>query len=117
MSPIRLRDVWTAPTVRAALVGLGCLLGAECGHLLSFTSQDRTLAIFWPPAGLLLAVLALTRYRLWPAFLLSAAAAMFASSALHQQSLPVALGFCVASAAEACLGAWLLRRCVGRPVT
>lgn len=109
--------IWASPLTRAVGLGVGCFLGAELGQLLSLNTADRSFATFWPPAGLLLAALVLTPYRSWPGVLAAAGVATLASNALHDKPLPVNLGFCVANGAEACAGAWLVRRFVGRPVT
>lgn len=102
--------------VFAAVIGLGYFAGAELGHALSLKIPDQLFATFWPPAGLLLAVLVLTRYSMWPVILLATSVAGLASDALlHGKSLPVCLGFSVANCGEACIGAWLLRRFVGVP--
>src|SRR5262249_41635780 len=70
------------------------------------------------PAGLLLAALVQSPYRSWPALLLAACGANLASNVLlHDMSVPVSLGFCVANCGDGCLGAWLLRRFVGTPLT
>jgi integral membrane sensor domain MASE1 len=85
---------------------------------LSFKAQDMPVATFWPPAGLLLAALVLSGYRLWPTLLVAAGCANVASDVLwHNKSVSVSLGFCVANSAEACVGAWLMREFVGTPFT
>jgi integral membrane sensor domain MASE1 len=97
--------------------GLVYFAGAELGHGLSLKTPEQTFATFWPPAGLLLAALVQTRFRSWPTLLLIAGVANLTSDGLRQQSLLVSLGFCVAHGVQACLGAWLLRRFAGRPLT
>lgn len=104
-------------TVRAAAIGLAYFVAAELGHLLSVKASDQLFATFWPPAGLLLATLVLNEWRVWPAMLLAASGANLASNTLHGISLPVNLAFCLANGTEACIGAWLLRRYVGMPIT
>lgn len=98
------------PIVRAGLLGLAYLGGAELGHLLSDRSEGTAFATCWPPAGLLLAALVLTRYRAWPGLLLAAGAGNLVSNLLHGQSALVSVGLTLANAAEASLGAGLLRR-------
>ena len=103
---------------KAGLVGLCYLAATEAGHFLSFRSQDQVLVTLWPPAGLLLAVLVLTRYRSWPAMLLAASTARLISDVMvHDLPVWVSLGFAAANFAEASLGAWLLRRFEGTPIT
>jgi integral membrane sensor domain MASE1 len=111
---VRIRS---SAVVFAGLVGLAYLGAAEAGHLLSFKENDAALATFWPPSGLLVAVLALARPRAWPPLLLGAAAANALSDiVLHGQPPLASLGFLVANGLEACLGAVLLRRLVGPPL-
>lgn len=105
-------------TARTGAFALAYFAGAEVGHVLSFRAEDQAFAGFWPPAGLFLATLVLTRFRLWPVMLLAACGANLASDVLlHERSVLVSLGFCAANCAEACIGAWLLRRFVGMPIT
>ena len=102
----------------AGVFGLTYFAGAELGHFLSFKAHDQDIASFWPPAGLLVATLVLSRGRFWPLCLLAASVANFASDVLvHNKPMLVSIGFCVANCGEACLGAWLLRRFVGLPFT
>jgi integral membrane sensor domain MASE1 len=104
-------------TARAVVFGLAYLVTAEVGHLLSRRGPEQRFAIFWPPAGLFLAVLVLNRVRSWPAFLVAALGANLTSEVLLQgRPATVGLGFYLANASEACLGAWLLRRFVGLPL-
>jgi integral membrane sensor domain MASE1 len=92
--------------------------GAELGHAVSLMPDVSAFATCWPPAGLLLAVLVLSRPRDWPTLLLAACAASLASDILmHGQSFTLSLGCFVARGAEACLGAALIRRVVGLPIT
>jgi integral membrane sensor domain MASE1 len=109
---------FASTTARIGAFGLAYFGGAELGHVLAFRAADQAFAGFWPPAGLFLAALLLTGFRLWPAMLLAACAANLASDVLvHDRSVLVSLGFCAANCAEACIGAWLLRRFVGLPIT
>jgi integral membrane sensor domain MASE1 len=106
---------------RMALIGafgLAYFGGAELGHAFSFTGSQQTFATFWPPAGLLVAALALAPFHLWLPLLLTAWCANLVSDVLlHDKSLAVSLGFCLANTLEACFGAWLLRRYIGSPFT
>lgn len=110
-------DAGASPTARAGVLGLAYFAAAELGHVLSVTTQEQVFATFWPPAGLLLAALVLSGRRQWPALAAAACFANLASNLLHGFSVPVSLGFCAAHGAEACLGAWLLRRYGGAPFT
>ena len=91
---------------------------AELGHFLSFKVQDQAITTIRPAAGLFLAALAWSKYSLWPAVLAAACGANLVSDVLlHDQSVPVSLGFFVANCGEACIGAWLLRRFIRLPLT
>src|SRR5262245_30660495 len=95
---------------RSVCFGLVYFASAELGHALSFRDEEQAFATFWPPAGLFVASLALTRISSWPAIILAAWCANLASNGLfHHNELPVNLGFCFANTMSACLGAWLFR--------
>jgi integral membrane sensor domain MASE1 len=114
----RVNDRRAYLVARAVGLGLTYFAGAELGHALSLKTDDQMFATWWPPAGFLLAALLQTPCRSWPALLLAAGGANVASDLLlHDKSVAVSLGFCLANFAEACLGAWLLRRFVGAPLT
>jgi len=109
---------WLRALAWPALFGLAYLALAELGHAFSPDAEAPGFATCWPPAGLLLAALLLTRGRDWAVFLAAAAAANLASDVLLQgRAFAVGVGYCLANLAEACLGAWLLRRYVGRKVS
>lgn len=98
--------------LRALLLALLSLAGAEVGHWLSF--QEPRIATFWPPSGILLAALALSKPRDWWAFLFGQVAANLASDTLlHQQPVIVSAGFCFANCSEALAGAAMLRHLHG----
>ena len=95
-----------------AVFAAACLLGAELGHRLSF--GDQSVTPFWPPCGLFLAALVSNPVSVWPRFLLvSFCADLFSGVWLHNIPLPVSVAFYAGNAAEACVGAWLLRRFLG----
>ena len=114
-----LERVCASLVARAGVFAALYFAGAELGHFLSYQADGQTCASFSPPAGIFLATLVLTTNRWsWPAFVLAACIANLTSNALlHDQSVAVSLGFCLASSGEACIGAWLLRRFVGLPFT
>jgi PAS domain S-box-containing protein len=99
---------------RAALLFLCYILAAELGNRLSV---QQTFSTFWPPAGLLLGVLLLTKPREWPFMLAAAFAGNVTSDLLHGRALLVTLGFSTANALEACAGAALARRFLGERLT
>ncbi|MDO8914971.1 MAG: MASE1 domain-containing protein [Coriobacteriia bacterium] len=100
--------------VRAALLFLGYVVAAELGNRLSV---QQTFSTFWPPAGLVLGVLLLTRPRDWPILIAAAFAGNVASDLLHGRELLVTLGFSTANTVEALAGAALARRFLGKRMT
>lgn len=109
---------WSRLLWRAGLLALGYLAGAEIGHGLSVKSLEQAFAGFWPPAGILLAALVLSPVRTWPWMMAAACGANLISDVLlHGQTVATSLGFCTANCVEAGIGAGLLRRFVGRPIT
>ncbi|MFC6286738.1 PAS domain S-box protein [Nocardioides sp. GCM10027113] len=65
-------------------------------------------ALWWPAAGLAVALVALGPRRHWPALTAGVALATFAANLTGGRDLPVALMFCLANAAEALLAASVL---------
>lgn len=88
----------------------GLLIAAEIGNLFSV---QHVFATFWPPAGLLVAMLLISDRRDWPALVLSAIAANITSDLLHDRALLVSMGFSFANSAEALFGAFLVSGVVG----
>ncbi len=79
---------------QAGLFGTIYFVGAEFGHFFSFRIENQVLATFWPPSGLMLAMLVLSKYRSWPLLLLGALTANLASNVLcHGRTVPVSLEF------------------------
>ncbi|MGN6543461.1 MAG: PAS domain S-box protein [Aureliella sp.] len=100
---------------RLLLFGLAYFGGAVLGERLSI--QPESFAPFWPPAGIFLAALLLSERRDWPWFLLPGLAAHLGSALLHGKSPLLGTAFFAGDAVEAYLGAWLLERWVGSPMT
>lgn len=85
-------------------------VAAEFGHLLTVGSQP-VFASFWPASGLYLAVLLTTPLSRWPLVILGAALGnALADGLLQDRGVSTVVGFVVANAAEAALGALLLSR-------
>ena len=102
-------------TTRLLLFGVAYFVGAVIGERLSI--QPESFAPFWPPAGIFLAALLLSERRHWPWVLLPGLAAHLGSELLHGKSPLLGTAFFVGGAVEAYLGAWLLQRWVGSPLT
>jgi signal transduction histidine kinase len=98
---------WMA--IGAVLAGLYAV-----GALLPFwvvKSPEAGSALF-PPAGVTLAVLLLTRRRTWPWWLAIVAATEMSVDLSHGQNLAMALGFALANTAEPLLAATLIQRSI-----
>jgi signal transduction histidine kinase len=95
---------------RLALFAALCFASVQLGQALSF--QPERISALWPPSGVLLAGLLLSRRRHWPAVVLTA----FLIEALSSlRPFPELMGLLMAGAnvLEALIGASLLRRLVG----
>jgi integral membrane sensor domain MASE1 len=105
------------PTVICTtLFGLAYFAGAELGYALTFTDAGQSFATFWPPAGILLAMLVQSPFHKWPILLTASIAAELVSNFfVHNMPVAAGIGFCAAHCIEGCLGAWLLVRFVGAP--
>nr|WP_246357564.1 MASE1 domain-containing protein [Pyxidicoccus fallax] len=85
-------------------------LSARLGGLLVFPPEH--VSAMWPPSGVALAGLLLTRSREWPGMLLGAAVAGTFALHPHWQASPFMLAIAVGNLLEALVGATLLRRLV-----
>ncbi len=95
----------TAPLLRILLVATLYYLGAKLGFLLSISEGNASSV--WPPSGMMLAVLLLGGYRLWPGILLGAIAAnilnLLSSDRPWFVSVAVAVGIGLGGTSEALL--------------
>jgi integral membrane sensor domain MASE1 len=101
--------------LRAAGFAVAYFGGAELGYALSLGPAVG--GTFWPPAGISLAVFLAVPRRDWPLLLCAGIVANFASDLLHGQTLPASIGFAIANLGQPLLGAVLVRRVLGAPVT
>ena len=99
--------------LKAVAIAIGYVALAELGNLLSVQS---TFATFWPPAGLLVAVLLISDRREWPALILAGLLGNIASDLLHGRALLAIAGFGLANIVEAVTGATLVAVLVARKV-
>ncbi|KFA92933.1 hypothetical protein Q664_12515 [Archangium violaceum Cb vi76] len=74
---------------------------------------DEHFSTLWPPSGVLLAALLLSRFRDWPALLLAAVVLKPFVSVPGRMPDPAGFLLSAGSALEALAGAWLLRRHAG----
>ncbi len=105
----------TAPLLRILLVATLYYLGAKLGFLLSISEGNASSV--WPPSGMMLAVLLLGGYRLWPGILLGAIAAnilnLLSSDRPWFVSVAVAVGIGLGGTSEALTGAFFNQRWIG----
>jgi putative nucleotidyltransferase with HDIG domain len=95
---------------KAALLYAGYLVAAQIGDLLSI---QRTFATFWPPAGLVLAMLLVSERGDWPVLIAVGILGNISSDLIQGRTLLVTMGFSTANALEALVGATLLGRVIG----
>jgi PAS domain S-box-containing protein len=89
------------------VVFLAYVVAGKLGLSLAFAHASASPV--WPPTGIALATLLLTRYRVWPAILLGA----FVVNATTEGSLVTSAGIAVGNTLEGVLGAWLVTRFAG----
>ena len=100
----------TSKLVRTSLLAGAYLVGAELGGALSLPGSVAT---FWPPAGVLLAVLLRSDASMWPGLALATLPAHLLFDALHGRHPGVGLACWTGTVLQALAGAWMLRRAVG----
>jgi len=92
------------------LVGLAYLVGAE----LAWGAFGAQVGLaFFPPAGVTMAALLLSRPRRWPSVLAVVAIVEVLVDVRHHLGPAVALGYAAANTVEPAVGAWLFRRLTG----
>lgn len=101
--------------IEAALFAFVYFLGAELGYALSLGPSVG--GMFWPPAGISLAVFLVAPRRAWPQLVVAGVAANYFSDLLHGQVLPASVGFAIANLGEPLVGAYVLRRFFATPIT
>ncbi len=89
---------------KVALIAGVYVVCAKIGFFAAFM-HDSVSAV-WPPAGVALSVVLLSKYRLWPAVSLGA----FLANAMTPVPLWVALAIATGNTLEAVVGAYLIRR-------
>jgi signal transduction histidine kinase len=99
------------PAGLAVFVVLAYYLGAKIGFNLTF--KPHVVSTLWPPNAILLAVLVLTSWRMWPVALLGAFLAHLIVEL--QKGVPMLMVLCwfISNSFQALLGAILIRRFVG----
>nr|WP_255653700.1 MULTISPECIES: MASE1 domain-containing protein [unclassified Myxococcus] len=99
------------PVLRLVLFTAAYALGARLGAVLAFPPEH--VSAMWPPSGVALAGLLLTRHREWPALVLAAILVEpFAVGASHGPVTSTGFVIAAGNLLEAMVGALLLRRVV-----
>jgi len=88
------------------LVGIAVVYFAAARLGLQFAYVDRSVTTVWPPTGIALAAVVLYGYQVWPAILVGAFLANFATAGAPLLSLGIAAG----NTLEGLLGAYLVNR-------
>ncbi|MHC4454662.1 MAG: MASE1 domain-containing protein [Planctomycetota bacterium] len=98
-------------------IGLIALAYYLCSRLSLFFVQPKGVTIFWPPSGLLLAFLLLSERRLWKHIIPAVFLVNLVANIIMGNNLVANLGHVVANCTEGFVGAWILQRLMGTPIT
>ena len=102
------------PLLRLVLFYSAYVAGAGLGQSLPLI--PGVTVMFWPPAGVFVATLLLTRRTAWPWYVLAGCLAeLTANAAWFRNPLPLALVYFAANALEALAAAWLIGRFTRAP--
>lgn len=97
----------------ALLAAVAYFVSARIGYA---TAIPQGIVTLWPPSGVMLALLASTRRRYWPALLMGAFAGSVVSDLRSGYSSGLAVAAAAANESEALFAAWLLTWRLGVPV-
>jgi integral membrane sensor domain MASE1 len=93
------------------LFTIACLAGIGAGSLVVTPAGGLGLPVFWPPAGILLAVLVTTERRRWlPWVVITFLACLLAATTLAGKTLFAAVGLSALICVDAAVAAWLIQR-------
>jgi PAS domain S-box-containing protein len=95
----------------ALVAGIGYFLGARAGYGLQVPGGIATL---WPPAGIMLALLVLSRRSEWPAIVAGGWVASLASDLYSNFPVWFSIGAASANLIESVVAAWVLVRVAGQ---
>jgi integral membrane sensor domain MASE1 len=98
-------------------VGLIALAYFLCSTLSLFFVQPKGVTIFWPPGGLLLAFMLLSKRSLWKYIIPAVFLAYLVTNIVVGNSLTTNLGHVLANCTEGFVGAWILQHLLGTPIT
>ena len=99
--------------LRATLVAVAYFAGARLGYAFAL---EGTVSL-WPPAGLMLGVLAMSSVRRWPWLIGGALAGSVAGDLMWGFAAPMVVAGALANALVFTTGAYVLRRLLGSPVS
>jgi diguanylate cyclase (GGDEF)-like protein len=115
-SPVSLNRVLARRGARPLMAFWGALAGyvalAWCGYQLVFASSG--IASFWPPNGLIIALLVLVAPRLRVWVLAAVLPGELIADAIHGLPVLTALGWGATNSLEVCLAAWIILRLIRR---
>src|ERR1043166_460126 len=101
------------PLLRLLLAATAYFVAARRGYAFKIPGGSATL---WPPAGVMLALLLLSKRRDWPDLLAGALVGSFLSDRLTGFSVPLAIAAALANATETLVAAWFVRWQLGETV-
>src|SRR5437868_4117145 len=101
------RDPWVAAAVRAVLAAAAYFASARLGYAFAIPHGFVTL---WPPAGVMLGVLALSPRAAWPSLIAGGMVGSLISDLRTGYTVPLAIAAAVANVGESTLAAAILTR-------
>lgn len=107
---------WTQPRHRVVGLGLVVAVAYFAGALAAWQAFDAgAYPVLFPPAGLTVAAMVLTRRRHWPVIVGAIALAEFIIDRWHGVDLATLAGYALANTVEPVIGAAVVRAWCGRP--
>lgn len=112
-NPLRHRSIpfFSEGILFAFIAGFGYWLAAYVG--LAFIPASGGITPVWPPNGLIIGLLLISRPRRWPWILAGVAAACMGANLTAARALDASVGFTVANLLEIFAGAWVFRHYFG----
>jgi signal transduction histidine kinase/integral membrane sensor domain MASE1 len=101
---------WPQSLLRGAAVAVAYVVFARLGYALSV---PQSVVALWPPAGIMLGLLALNSFRVWPSIVAGGVIGCMITEALSGQPLSFVIEASLANNVESVLAAWVLRRLLG----
>jgi integral membrane sensor domain MASE1 len=98
-------------------IGLIALAYFLCSTLSLFFVQPKGVTIFWPPSGLLLAFMLLSKRSFWKYIIPAVFLAYLVTNIVVGNSLTTNLGHVLANCTEGFVGAWILQHLMGTPIS